>query len=226
MPTGFGGAPQQSLFCVQSSSCGLQPDGGWQMFTPVVPSGPHESEQHLLSQPAPVQTEPAGLQGALPTIEQRPSVAPAAFVQSPPQHSKSFAQTSPDWLQNETFLQWLVGSHWFEQQSELWLHVLPSVRQEPPAIATHFLVPAVSHLPLQHSASVVQASATGLSALHCVEEHVPPTHETVQQSVLVVHFTPGPKHPPPPIGTPHLPTVAPAGLSHVREQQSVASPHD
>ena len=44
-----------------------------------VPSGPHESEQHLLSQPAPVQTEPAGAQGALPTTSHRPSVAPAAF---------------------------------------------------------------------------------------------------------------------------------------------------
>jgi hypothetical protein len=81
------------------------------MVTPVVPSGPHESEQHLLSQPVPVQIVPAGAQGALPTTVHRPSVEPAGFSQLPPQHSKSFAQTSPVWLQNETLVQCPVESH-------------------------------------------------------------------------------------------------------------------
>jgi hypothetical protein len=39
---------------------------------------------------------------------------------------------------------------------------------------------APSHVPLQHSASLAQAS---LSAAHCELEHLPPTHEKVQQSL-------------------------------------------
>jgi hypothetical protein len=170
IPGGRPGPPQQSDAFAHSSSCGLHPEGGWQMLTPVAPSGPHESEQHLLSQPAPVQSDPAGAQGAFPTTAHRPSAAPGLFTQSPPQHSPSFAQTSFTCVQNDALLQCLVASHWPEQQSAPFAHGLPSVRHDPPASAVHLCVPATSHLPLQHSAFVVQASATGESALHCFAE--------------------------------------------------------
>ena len=77
----------------------------------VLASGPHESEQHLLSQQVPVHTYPAGAHGAVPKTVHRPIEAPTAFSQLPPQHSKSFEQLSPAWLQNDTFVQCLLESH-------------------------------------------------------------------------------------------------------------------
>jgi len=107
--------PQQSESPRQISPVGRQPLGGWQMKTPVL-YGAHARLQQLPphagrpdafrippspAAPAP-QTSPATVQpvvpGALGCL-QRPSVAPCALVQSPPQHSKSDAQTSPVWLQ-------------------------------------------------------------------------------------------------------------------------------
>jgi hypothetical protein len=93
----------------------LHPEGGWQTFTPVTPYGPQESEQHLLSQPRPVQTVPVGAQGWLPITSQRPSVSLPCLVQVPPQHSKSFAQTSPVCVQNDTFTHLPFAPHCFEQ---------------------------------------------------------------------------------------------------------------
>jgi hypothetical protein len=105
------------------------------------------------------------------------------------------------------------------------LQGLPSVRHEVlPPIATHFLVTAVSHLPLQHSPSAVQLSATGVSALQRVVEQVPPTHESEQQSVLFVHAALGPPHPPPLMAVAQSPVAAPVALLQFLEQQSVARP--
>jgi hypothetical protein len=197
------------------------------MLTPVAPSGPHESEQHRLLQPAPVQIVPVGEHAAVPTVEQRPSVAPEALSQLPPQHSKSWAQTSPVCWQNERLLQRLFASHCFEQQSLLSVHGLPSVRQVPPASGTHLLVPPMSHLPLQHSASLAQLSATGVSALQSVAEHTVEMHELVQHSVPVVHDAPAALHPVPPSSDAcdaHSPTPAPDALLQIFVQQSVSRP--
>jgi hypothetical protein len=150
----------------------LQPDGGWQMFTPVVPNGPHESEQQVWSQPIPLQTLPAGVQFAPPMVVQRPSVAPPVFTQLPPQHSKSSLQTSLVCAQNETFTHLPFAPHCFEQQSAFVVQALPSVAQPvPPARAMQFgPVPVAPHLPLQHWLSFVQACA-GLSVRQAVAEH-------------------------------------------------------
>jgi hypothetical protein len=94
-PVGRPGPPQQSSDLAQSSFCGLHPDGGWQTLIPVVPSGPHESEQHVLLQPAVAQSVPAGLHGAPPIVEQRPRTAPPILSQLPPQHSASVEHESP-----------------------------------------------------------------------------------------------------------------------------------
>jgi hypothetical protein len=171
-PVSWPGPPQQSLLAAQSSSCGLQPEGGWQTFTPVVPNGPHESEQHLLSQPCPVHTVPDGEQDAVPTVVQRPSASEPCFTQLPPQQSTSIAQTSPVCWQNDAFTHF-PPAHCCEQQSPFPPHALPSTRQPPPpASATHVgPVPVAPHLPLQHSAFAVQASAVGVSVLHTVGAH-------------------------------------------------------
>jgi hypothetical protein len=116
---------------------------------------------------------------AAATTPQRPSVAPAAFVQLPPQHSTSLAQASPFCVQNEAapqmpFLQYL------EQQSPFAAHVLPDVLHVALS-AAHF--PAV-HLPPQHSPS---AAHVPLSAVHCFVPHLPLRHENVQHWLFVVH---------------------------------------
>jgi hypothetical protein len=226
-PVSWPGPPQQSPLVAQISFWGRQPEGGWQTFTPVVPSGPHESEQHLLSQPLPVQIEPAGLQGAVPRAAQRPYVAPAAMSQLPLQHSKSLAQMSLSCEQYDAFVQNPAALHCFEQQSVFVVQGLPSVRHVPPAMATHLPVPPTSHLPLQHSASAVQLWATGVSALHCVAEHLPLTQEFVQHSVPLTQSPPAAvQEPPPPSAlAPHCPSAAPAALRHAFVQHSLAAEH-
>src|SRR5206468_3319093 len=100
--------PQQSLLLTQRSPMILQPVSCWQMPTPEIGSGAHERLQH----PAPVhvpsgeQTSPAGLQLPPTTVTpvrllHRPKVAPAAFLQTPPQHCASAMQTSPTCVQND-----------------------------------------------------------------------------------------------------------------------------
>jgi hypothetical protein len=197
------------------------------MLTPVAPSGPHDSEQHRLLQPAPVHRVPAGEQAAEPTVEHRPSVAPDALSQLPPQHSKSLAHTSPVCWQNEALLQRLFASHCLEQQSLFSVHGLPSVRQVPPASGTHLLVAPTSQLPLQHSALLVQLSAAGVSALQSVAEHWFEMHELVQHSGPLVHDAPAALHPVPPSSDAcdaHSPTAAPGALLQILVQQSVSRP--
>jgi hypothetical protein len=185
-PVGRPGPPQQSSDFAQSSFCGLHPEGGWQTLIPVVPRGPHESEQQVLLQPAVVQSVPAGLQGAPPIVAQRPSAAPPTLSQLPPQHSASVAHESPVCVQYERLAQCFVASHCFEQHSSFVALGLPSVRHVPPPSARHLPVAPISHLPLQHSSFVVQASA-GESALHCVAEHLEPMHAFVQHCGPLVH---------------------------------------
>jgi hypothetical protein len=47
------------------------------------------------------------------------------------------------------------------------------------------------HFPPQHCASLVHAA---LSAMQCIEEQLPPVHETVQHSVFAAHVSPGALH--------------------------------
>ena len=139
------------------------------MWTVVLANGPHDSEQHALLQPSPVQMLPAGIQEAPPTVWQRPSVAPAALVHLPPQHSKSVPHESPSCVQYDGLPSQMPFVQTFEQHSVPAPHGLPDVLQTA-LKGAHF--PAV-HFPPQHSPSAAQV---WLSAVHCLAEQLPPTH--------------------------------------------------
>ena len=63
-------------------------------------------------------------------MEQVPSVAPAALLQSPPQHSRSLEHASPSCVQNDTLPLQVPLLHSFEQHSAFVEQALPAVRQE------------------------------------------------------------------------------------------------
>jgi len=80
------------------------------MLMPVAAYGSHERLQHgfVLHGPVGPQTLPAVVHPPAPdaaAMPHVPSVAPAAFVQSPPQQSRSAEQASPFCVQNEESLQ-------------------------------------------------------------------------------------------------------------------------
>lgn len=167
------------------------------MIAPVGAYGRHErlqqSPPHVGSVPPVValpQTWPAGVQSPTPdatAIPQRPSAAPAAFVQRPPQQSRSAAHVSPFCPQKEGEEQ-IPPLHSFEQQSPSPPHGFPS--------DLHDVLSGVhvdAHFPPQHSPSAEHAA---LSAVHCLPEHLPPTHERVQHWVFVVHAKSIPPHVP------------------------------
>jgi hypothetical protein len=115
-------------------------------------------------------------------MPQVPSVAPAALVHVPPQHSRSVEQTSPFWRQNDALPLQMPALQKPPQQSLSLLHGLPDVwqggvhgagaqlsgAQIPPP------VPFGEHCPLQQSLPTAHAP---LSATHALFEHVLFTHE-------------------------------------------------
>jgi len=148
--------PQHSLSLVQRLFRILQPRPGWQTCTPVSAQGP----QFLLQQlPQPLQRTPSCVQlpvPVVPTSLQTPSVAPDAFEQKPPQQSRSRAQTSPGWMQNEAPSTHLPPEQSPEQHPPAPLsgavHGLPAVRQ---AVLSGWHLPPVQ-VPLQQADESVQ----------------------------------------------------------------------
>jgi hypothetical protein len=121
--------------------------------------------------PATVHPVPPGADG-MPHV---PSAAPAALLQSPPQHSVLTAHTSPFCAQNDPLEQKpLLQS--FEQQSPCVEQALPVVRQ---AGFRGAQAPAALQVPLQHCAELVHAS---LSETHRESPQVPALQLAVQHS--------------------------------------------
>jgi hypothetical protein len=170
------------------------------MLIPVAAYGSHDRLQHGFELHAPPgsQTEPAVVQPPAPdaaATPHTPSDAPAAFVQRPPQQSRSAAHASPFCVQNEDAAAQIPLTQSFEQQSPLPRQGLPDVLH---VVLSGVQVPIV-HLPPQHWPSAVHIE---LSGAHCLFEHVPPVHENVQHSLFVVQAAPGAAHFP--IGVPHF----------------------
>jgi hypothetical protein len=141
--------------------------------------------------PEPEHTSPAIKQPVVPGalgFVHVPSEAPDAFVQMPPQHSASAPHTSPVWVQNETCAAQLPFLQRCPQHSVLFVHELPAVLQLP-FNGVQALLPESPppQVPLQHSASVVQA---WLSEVHSVAPQLPPSHTSVQHSVATAHESP------------------------------------
>src|SRR5262249_35370673 len=104
---------------------------------------------------------------------------------------RSAAHASPSCTQNEGCPQ-TPASQNFDAQSALVVHGLPVVFAFGLSGVHVFAPPSpAAHLPPQHSPSVVHAA---LSATHCLFEHFPPTHDTVQHSVFDAHASPGALH--------------------------------
>jgi hypothetical protein len=147
--------------------------------------------------PATVQPVVPGAWGSL----QRPSAAPAAFVQTPPQQSPEFPQASPFWMQNEEARTQVPLVHNLEQHSPWAAHELPAVLQDPLSAAQ---APPV-HAPPQQAPLSVQGCP---SDVHWVELHAPLTQLSVAQSVFALQ--------PPPAAT---------GLAKVDVQTCKAASH-
>jgi hypothetical protein len=101
----------------------------------------------------------------VPTSVQTPAVAPEAFEQKPPQQSRSRAQTSPGWMQNEEPSTHLPPEQSPEQHPpeppSAAAQGLPAVRQ---VVLSGWHFPPVQ-APLQQADASVQAS---LSAVQLV----------------------------------------------------------
>jgi hypothetical protein len=205
--------PQQSSSRAQMSPSMWQPLARWQTDTPVVPYG---TQTRLQQSPHPEQTVPSTppLQRVLPGagVEHRPSVAPDATLQMPPQQSAGLEQTSPFCVQKDDPRSHIPALQSFEQQSALEAHELPEVRQEPLS-ASHF---PLAQFPPQHAPWLVHDAP---SDTQVIALHAPLSQESEQQSVPAEHA--------PPAAT-HRPTVDVqvwrAG-SHSPEQQSLPVPH-
>jgi hypothetical protein len=195
------GDPQQSASVAQSSPVGRQPLGGWQMKTPVAAKGRHERLQQSPPQDGsgpplyiapPLQTWPAGVQLAVLAMVRAhtPTTAPEAFMQSPPQQSRSPAHASPICLQNDGVEQ-IPWAQYFEQHSLPAAQGLPDVLQTALSGAQAPLV----HRPPQHSPSALHFWP---SATQPPEPHFPFIQLTLQHSGPAEHVAPAGKHWPPP----------------------------
>jgi len=182
--------PQHSVSLVHRLLMILQPRPGWQTSTPVAAHGP----QFLLQQaPHPLQSTPSCVHWPVPLVPtsmQTPCVAPAALEQKPPQQSRSRAQTSPGWMQNDEPSTHLPPSQSPEQQPPAPPEVvavqgLPAVRQ---AVLSGWHLPPVQ-VPLQHAAEELHAA---LSAVQLVALAQTPlaVHWRLQQSVLAAQVAP------------------------------------
>ena len=159
--------PQHSMSLVQRLFRILQPRPGWQTCTPVCAQGP----QFLLQQlPQPLQRTPSCVQLPVPVVAtsmQTPCAAPDAFEQKPPQQSRSRAQTSPGWMQNDAPSTHLPPEQSPEQHPpappSVAEHGLPAVEQ---VVLSGWQVPPVQ-VPLQQVDEPLQAwlSAVQLVAL-------------------------------------------------------------
>src|SRR5262245_58392421 len=87
-----------------------------------------------------------------------PSVAPAALLHAPPQHSASAVQASPMIVQNDGALSHRPLRQYFEQHSLLPPHELPEVLQLGFS-GVHVPLP---HTPPQHSPSLEQLAPSDL----------------------------------------------------------------
>jgi hypothetical protein len=144
-----------------------------------------------------LQTSPATAHPVVPGAlgwRQRPSVAPWALLQIPPQHWKSAAQTSPVCVQIEPS-EHVPLLHSLEQHWLCAVHELPVVRQAPVS-GTQVRPPPSPpepQTPPQHCASVEHA---WLSEVHCVPPQTPPVQTNVQQSCGMVQALPPTLHMP------------------------------
>jgi hypothetical protein len=184
--------PQHSLSLVQRLFRILQPRPGWQTFTPVSAHGP----QFLLQQlPQPLQRTPSCVQlpvPVVPTSMQTPSAAPEVFEQKPPQQSRSRAQTSPGWMQNDAPRTHLPPEQRPEQHPpappSVAVQGLPAVRQ---VVLSGWHLPPVQ-VPLQQVDELAQVwlSAVQLAAL--LQTPCAVSHWRLQQSVATAQELPGP----------------------------------
>ena len=185
--------PQQSASVRQSSPVGWQPLGGWQMKSAPLygaqarlqQSPPHAGTPASIDVMPPSvvaaapQASPAAVQPVVPgglVWVQRPMVAPACFVQIPPQHSALAAQTSPFCVQYEPLAQ-RPPLQSLEQQSEPVVQALPLVRHD--GLSGAQVPSPPRQLPLQHCAELVHGL---LSDVHWVPPHKPLSQTNVQQS--------------------------------------------
>jgi len=159
--------PQQSLSARQVFPSSLQPLSGWHTLLPLGPKGAHEREQqlppHAVGEAPGEQSTPLWVQPPAPApvagvALHWPSVAPAAFVQLPLQHSTLVVQTSSGWTQNDGFVQ-IPLLQYFDAQSLSVAHGLPDVAGPPPLSGAHLPPPAPSgtQLPPQHSSLLPHA---------------------------------------------------------------------
>jgi hypothetical protein len=239
-PPGIPAELQQSLSWRQISPTGWQPLGGWQMSTPVGPYGKHERLQQLPPQlgtpaslsvppsfaapphdsPATMHCDPPGAAGT----EHVPSVIPAFFVQSPPQHSPSVEHTSPVCVQNDDWLEQRPFTQRCEQQSPLVEHVLPEVLHELLS-GVHVLPASAPPSPpatgLQEPPQQLAFEVHGwLSEMHSCELHLPLVQTNEQHSLLVAQLPPAWTHWP--TGFAQTWSVA----SHSDEQHCALPVHD
>jgi len=186
----------------------------WHTDTPLVPKGAQTRLQQSLQA---VQTVPSTppLQRVLPGcgVSQRPSVAPVATLQMPPQQSRGFEHTSPSCAHHDEPRSQTPALQSLEQHSALEVHALPAVRQEP-LKGWHF--PA-EQLPPQHSALLVQAP---LSETHALPSQTPLLHWKEQQSVAALQGAPAATH------LPMVDTQLWSTWSQIPEQHSLPAAHD
>jgi hypothetical protein len=110
-------------------------------------------------------------------------VEPAAMLQTSEQQSDPRAHRSPVWMQKDELSWQRPLEQSLEQHCESAVHVLPAVVQ---AVLSAAHLPEL-HLPLQHSPATVHACPSTTQAL---DEHVPETQESVQQSVDALQLEP------------------------------------
>jgi hypothetical protein len=124
------------------------------------------------------------------------------FTHWPEQHCALVKHTSFVWMQNETAALHVPAEQNPEQQSVLPVQPLPCVRQPPPGlIGAHLLF---VQIPLQQSAFVPHAPATGLSGTHAfVVQRPVELQRPLQQFAPVLHVLPFALHAVPPPGTVH-----------------------
>jgi hypothetical protein len=172
-------------------------------------SPPHSGTPPVPPSTTAPQANPATVHPVAPGTEgilQIPTVAPAALLQSPPQHSTLATHASPFCAQNEPFEQKPLLQT-LEQQSPWLEHALPVVRHVGFSGAQ---VPAASQVALQHCAELVQG---WLSETHCEPPQVPLSQTSVQHSWRLAQGLPPERQLPPSLPpTPPTPPAPPAPL--------------
>jgi hypothetical protein len=185
--------PQQSAELVHRLFKILQPRPGWQTFTPVCAHGPQFRLQQL---PHPLQSTPSCWQVPAPVVMtswQVPTEAPEAFEQKPPQQSRSRAQTSPGWMQNEAPSTHLPPEQSPEQQPPATppspvVQGLPAVLQ---LVLSGWQVPPLQ-LPLQQADEEAQTWLSAMQLATFAQTPLVVSQRRLQQSVAAAQGPPGP----------------------------------